>query len=43
VTTVTEEKTRLTGSEIISSPTFYCDEVKIASATPSWEMLAIKF
>jgi hypothetical protein len=41
--TVTGEETRVTGSETISSPTFYCDEVKIASTPPPWEMLAIKF
>jgi hypothetical protein len=41
--TVTGEETRLTGSETISSPTFYCDEAKIASAIPPWEILAIKF
>jgi hypothetical protein len=40
--TVTGEETRLIGSETISSPIFYYDEVKIASATLPWEMLVIK-
>jgi hypothetical protein len=40
---VTGEETRLTGLGKISSLIFCCDKDKIASLTPPWEMLAIKF
>jgi hypothetical protein len=42
-TTVTGEETGLTRTEKTSSPIFYCDEDKIASVAPPWEISTIKF